>query len=243
MAWFATELADPPFRAALGTSVLDDRGYPGERPVRFELDRDEEEPDWCRLTFEAPERELADPDTNRGWLKFLRDAADLADPSFGLIDYQYEHFGKTATEDTLGPPWLDSHEANASSREYLRGYGWVTVLARELADRLGGVEALRRTEAFCEVATLSNGGVWCLATDSYSDFDDEALLRVFLAVAPVLRPGTPRHFERRNDVPHRIVYRDAADPRTPAPPPPEPIVIRKGKLVPDWVQGRVIRPR
>lgn len=92
------------------------------------------------------------------------------------------------------------------------------MLAQELADRLGGIEALRHTGAFHEVEPLAAGGVWCLATERFQDFDDDALLRVFLAVAPVLRPGTPRTFSIPGDLPPRIVYRDAADPGNPTPP-------------------------
>jgi len=57
-------------------------------------------------------------------------------------------------------------------------------------------------------------------------------------LAPVLRPGTPRRFEKPRDIPHRVIYRDAADPGNSAPAAPAEIRPPGGKLVPDWAQGR-----
>jgi len=230
--------------AQLGTAILDDRGYPDEHPIRFELYRTRVfyEMDWCRLTCTASARDLADPATERAWLEFLRTAADMANPSFGHVDYLYESAGQTPTEGTVGQPWLTDYEADSTSRQFLRGYGWLTVLAQELADRLGGAQALRRTGAFHEVEPLAAGGVWCLATERFRDFDEEALLRVFLAVAPVLRPGTPRTWPLRGDFPPRIVYRDAADPGNPTPPEPVSIAVPVNSLVPGWAEGKAFLP-
>lgn len=85
MRWFLDELADPPVTAQLGTAILDDRGYPDEHPIRFELYRTRVlyEMDWCRLTCTASARDLADLAVERAWLEFLRTAADMANPSFG----------------------------------------------------------------------------------------------------------------------------------------------------------------
>ena len=91
------------------------------------------------------------------------------------------------------------HQRIPRSREQLRGYDWLTICPKELADRLGGTGALRATGAFHEVAQLSGGGVWLLATADYRDLDDAALYRVFRALAPVLPIGMPptRGLERR----------------------------------------------
>jgi hypothetical protein len=94
----------------------------------------------------------------RAWLALVREAADPAGPAFGMIDYVYSNYGETAVEGAVGPPWLSIYQADSTARQFLRGYGWVTVLPRELADRLGGAAALRATGAFAEVG---RGGVWC----------------------------------------------------------------------------------
>jgi hypothetical protein len=49
----------------------------------------------------------------------------------------------------------------ADSRTILRGYSWVTVCGQELADRLGGVEALRATRAFHAVERCAAEGSGC----------------------------------------------------------------------------------
>ncbi len=59
-------------------------------------------------------------------------------------------------------------------------------------------------------------------------------------LAPVLRPGTPRRFEKPRDIPHRVIYRDAADPGNSAPAAPAEIRPPGGKLVPDWAQGKLV---
>jgi hypothetical protein len=40
-----------------------------------------------------------------------------------------------------------------------RGYGWLNV-AREIGDRLGGVDALRNTGAFVDVTQAASGSHW-----------------------------------------------------------------------------------
>jgi hypothetical protein len=88
----------------------------------------------------------------------------------------------------------------------------------------GAADAIRDTGAFFEVTELAHGGVWCQATEEFDDCHDAALLKVFQAVAPVLRTGTPWRFDQvwRGEEP-RLIFRDAADPGNPSPPPPRPI--------------------
>ena len=71
----------------------------------------------------------------------------------------------------------------------LRGYSWVTVVAAELAGRLGGAEALRASGAFYEVSELRDGVLWLRATPTINDFTGKRVRRVFDALAPVLLPG------------------------------------------------------
>lgn len=94
------------------------------------------------------------------------------------------------------------------SRRLLRGYGLATVVPAELVDRLGGVRELADTGAFVRVEPLRAGGVVLQATATLPQYDDEAMRRVFRALAPVLPPGTPRPVPGYEDV--RVVYEDAA---------------------------------
>jgi hypothetical protein len=103
-------------------------------------------------------------------------------------------------------------EGIAASRTVLRGYDWLTVAADELAERLGGVDALRASGAFARVESLRSGGVWLLATEDYADCTGERVEAVWKALAPVLMRGTPsRDRAERNEAPVRLVFRDAAE--------------------------------
>ncbi len=52
------------------------------------------------------------------------------------------------------------------------------------------------------------------------------------------RADQPSSREKPRDIPHRVIYRDAADPGNSAPAAPAEIRPPGGKLVPDWAQGR-----
>ncbi|MEI4913982.1 hypothetical protein Q8G39_28440, partial [Klebsiella pneumoniae] len=86
-------------------------------------------------------------------------------------------------EAVTGPPWTIYDEAIADSRTVLRGYSWLTVVAGELADRLGGPDALRASGAFVQVEPLRSGGVWLLASDDYAGYTDERVEAVWRALA------------------------------------------------------------
>jgi hypothetical protein len=217
--WFLGQLADPPNDATLGTAHLQDEGSPSpgyqEDPrIRLTAWRPKELPTWLRLAFSAAESDLNDPERQQSWLAFIRETVAELNPAFGIVDYQYDSlYGKTAVERLVRGIGVDRAEKIPRSRELLRGYDWLTICPQELADRLGGVEALRGISAFHEVAQLPGGGVWLLATADYRDYDEAATDRVFRALAPVLPPGTPvlanqKRAEQGRD--YRIVYQDAS---------------------------------
>jgi hypothetical protein len=54
----------------------------------------------------------------------VREAADLANPAFGMIDHVNSNYGETAEEGTVGPPWLSIYQADSTACQFLRGYGW-----------------------------------------------------------------------------------------------------------------------
>ena len=217
--WFLGQLADPPHDATLGTAHLEDEGsrspgYPEDPRIRMTAWRPKELPGWLRLAFSAAESDLNDPERQQSWLGFVRESVNDLNPAFGIIDYQYDYlYGETAVETTTRGVGLFPAEEIPRSRELLRGYDWLTICPQELAECLGGAEALRGTRAFHEVAQLPGGGVWLLATADYRDYDETAMDRVFRALAPVLPAGqpvlvNPKQAEQGRD--YRIVYQDAA---------------------------------
>lgn len=83
---------------------------------------------------------------------------------------------------------------------YVRCNSWVTVIAAELAARLGGAAALAASGAFDEVTELPAGQVFLRATPAVQDYEGEPVRRVFETLAPVLLPGRlppTRHADRR----------------------------------------------
>jgi hypothetical protein len=141
--------------------------------------------------------------------------ADRLNPGFGHISYA--HYGDTALEYSLRGPqftqeWRDHEYAVNDCRKYLRGYSWLTIVPQELVERVGGVDGLRTSGAFFEVQPLAGGGIWLLATQDYRDFTDDALERVFRALAPILRPGKPIALpQMHGKPPQRLVLQDAAE--------------------------------
>jgi hypothetical protein len=207
LAWLEKQLLDPAVEATLGVSVLDKGGYPDESPLRATVQRVPDAEDWLTLSLSMQESRLARPEVQRSLLSFVRSVADRVNPSFGRCEYEEP---RTAVELTVGPPWRLPEDTIPNSRRTLRGYSWLTICPQELADRLGGVDALRATGAFHEVEQLAAGGVWLLATADYRDYDQAVVERVFEAVAPVLPPGMPRRLDRDDRPPNRVAVRDAA---------------------------------
>jgi hypothetical protein len=91
------------------------------------------------------------------------------------------------------------------ARKRIRGYGWLTIIAEEIGDRLGGLPALSSRDTFFEVLHLERGGYWLRATEWREEFDLEAAGRVFEALAPALLPGEPTKARCDNNI---LIYRD-----------------------------------
>ncbi|MEV0284003.1 MULTISPECIES: hypothetical protein [unclassified Kribbella] len=139
---------------------------------------------------------------------FLAEFSERARASFGNVADDNDG-GRTALEVVL--PRLEDHGV-LQSDEVLRGYSWVTVCPPALVDRLGGYEALEATGAFTEVRRLDYGAALLRATDRLEEYDDDAIRRVFHALAPVLPRGKPRQSPVYDDrVPPRLVYEDPSD--------------------------------
>jgi hypothetical protein len=220
MLWLRRELTDLPAQADLWFGELDGRGHRSGRLLTLQVEHVEESAGWLRLLAHLDEEDFLDPDASVGnqrrWLRVLFSFADRLDPGFGHVSYVYGK-GGTALEDALRPSrypreWRDHVFTVNDCRRYLRGYSWLTIVPKELAGAVGGVAGLRASGAFSEVRELRAGGVWLLATEDYRDFSDEALGRVFTALAPILRPGEPTQMRRTDgQPPQRLIFRDAAE--------------------------------
>ncbi|HEX4832748.1 MAG TPA: hypothetical protein VH478_16820 [Trebonia sp.] len=104
----------------------------------------------------------------------------------------------------------------------LRGYSWITLVPRVLAERLGGLGQLRASGAFPVVEELPGGTAWLQAAGSWQEYagNQAAVDRVFETLRPVLLPGMPsRGFRAGNRspweppaelIPYVLSPRDAA---------------------------------
>ncbi|MET7401035.1 hypothetical protein ABZS66_46900 [Dactylosporangium sp. NPDC005572] len=92
---------------------------------------------WYSLTLTVP------ADWAGSLLPVLRAAAQSGNPTYGEISYA-ARLRQSAREVALN---RDGDAGLLSSERLARGYSWLTVIAQDLGERLGGVEALRDSGA------------------------------------------------------------------------------------------------
>ncbi|WP_405555269.1 DUF3396 domain-containing protein [Streptomyces canus] len=138
---------------------------------------------------------------------FLREALEGANPAFGRIE-----LNGTVEETNLDAALRRKKRTSMrESRQFLRGYAWVTVCPAELLARLGGASALEASGAFYRVIPLRAGGALLQASETLAGYSDAVMERVFVALAPVLPEGEPHPDPACPDL--RFVPRDAATAR------------------------------
>lgn len=157
----------------------------------------------ARLPMSRPD----DPVQCGAMVEFLREALDVANPSFGRIELN--DFDDYTNLDAALRRRLRA--SLRESREILRGYAWVTVCPPEILSQLGGVAELESSRAFHRVVSLQSGGVLLQASETLADYTNAVMQRVFSTLAPVLPRGEPSLDPAH---PHlRFVSQDAASVR------------------------------
>jgi hypothetical protein len=213
--WLRTELEDMPL--SVEATISDTSALNGDLLVA-KVRKPVHSPGWLLLEAELMETRFTDPGTAKAeqqlWLDALFTFADRVNPGYGHIAYLFDE-SRTALEyctaaadlprDEIEPDWTVG-----KSRQRLRGYSWVTILAQELADTLGGAAALSAANVFFEVRQLSAGGVWLRATEDFRDYDQSHAEAVFRTLAPVLRPVAPRENLADGEAPTFLVFEDPA---------------------------------
>ncbi len=220
--WLAGQLRRAPWMVSVTLNRLDDTGQPTSLCL-LDISAFSKAPGWIRLHTSVPARlfahELHGTSHQRQSVAFLRSYANRLNPSYGQIGVSH-NIGETTLEACLplefgrNRPWNTIVE----SRQFLRGYTWLTIVAEELAARLGGVEAIAATGVFHEVIQLDAGGLWLRATEDFRDYGLAKAEQVFRVLAPVLRPGKPeppmldpRTGRPPHNEPYLLVYEDAAE--------------------------------
>jgi hypothetical protein len=174
--------------ALLEIVPLGDDGEPDWSSKAYvRVDRMPETPAWVRFRLQVGSALLQAPDVIPRSTAFVKQRVEHVAASSGRI----EHAGddQTALERAIG---VRPSETIPKSREVLRGYSWVTMVAAEVACRLGGPAGLADTGAFHVVQELRHGIVWLQATPDPSEYEGVAVKRVFEALAPVLIRGLAR---------------------------------------------------
>ncbi|WP_132287055.1 hypothetical protein [Kribbella sp. VKM Ac-2568] len=178
--------------------------------ARVEIEVFDEAPEWVEFEITASYRVADDAaipiEGQQGLVELVAEFCHNAAPSFGNI--ASDNSGSlTALEALLR---RQRRDALAQSEAVLRGYSWVTVCPSALVKRLGGSSALEASGAFVEVRSLRSGAL-LKATETFEEYDDEAVMRVFKSLAPVLPVGVPHKppapSTRRRI---RLVYEDAS---------------------------------
>jgi hypothetical protein len=212
--WLEEQLRRPPWLADVKLEILDGNGQPSVDGVGLEIRSEEHSPGWIRLCSRFSSRAFAAPVTGtenqQRWLDLMREYADRLNPSHGQIGVEHA-LGETTLEDRLPPNYGRNSPMYTvgESRQFLRGYGWLTIVPEELAGRVGGVHGLASTGVFAEVAALSAGGVWLLATTDFREYELAHAHRLFSVLAPILRPGLPRRPNPHDKGPFLLAYEDA----------------------------------
>ena len=143
-AWqrFMKALDDYPFAVILQIIELDNRGFPMHRGgSSIAVTREFDHPEWVSFTFAADAADTGWPESAQvqdRWVAFVRGHAEEADACAGGMTDDIGP-GQTALERMT----MNLSADIADSRRVLRGYTWVTVLAGQLSERLGGEDALR----------------------------------------------------------------------------------------------------
>jgi hypothetical protein len=196
-AWqrFLDGLEDDPFTAMLEMYPLDERGRRNSRDgsATVRVTRLPESPQWAAFRFRAGATVVAVSSSDASdWSVFARKQAAKMHAVYGHVGYgssegtSLEYATRTWPAKTI-----------PQARSELRGYEWATLIAPELLDRLGGIEGIRGSAAFCEIVKLDYGAAWLQATPEFDDYDTEAARRVFTALAPVLIGGRAKKLPGR----------------------------------------------
>jgi hypothetical protein len=184
--WFVEQVdAGEYFLAEIHLARLDSRCAMIEPYVHLRIEKLPDLDGWVHVVLQ----------TGKDWLyansTFRERCVDLA---FGVAGEFDATFGNW-TDDIA---YRSSYEAELptltyltlpKSREFLRGYSWLTVVPPEIAKRLGGAAGLEATGQFVSVRPLVNGGVGLIACERPEDFTSETAERLEQVFRSVLIPG------------------------------------------------------
>ena len=158
-----------PYGAVMGITPLDDCGRPVtyEGSATIQVTRLRKDPRWATFSFSVG-ASVADPLREAGrWAAFTRRQAEAMHAVYAEIGSSTP--GRTILEKATRA-WPE--KTIPQSRAQLRGYSWATLLPPELVGELGGIGALRASDAFHGVNELGYGAAWLQSTAEFGDHDE-----------------------------------------------------------------------
>ncbi|MFF0766115.1 hypothetical protein ACFYWH_39900 [Streptomyces sp. NPDC003737] len=165
---------------------LDSLGFPSDG-FSLSCSRVGEESGWLRVSMSFREsEEIANPERFARRLTVLKRFAEDQEVGFGHVSYLYNPLLPTAYEEALN---VDPEHSITRHPELVRGYSWITVIAREIWDAIGGVDAIRACGLFDEVYELANGAHWLQVGATWRDYLDTDFSLLQRLFAPILIPG------------------------------------------------------
>jgi hypothetical protein len=141
---------------------------------------------WARADF------LLDGERQQRTLEFFWELADAADPSYGEIAHSVLPNEYTALEYTMGAAGAHvRQQCIEGARLALRGYGWITIVPKELVAAIEQAPSFAGGDAFFLMRRMRSGALWLQATPSFTDYNPSVARKVAQALSPVLPPGQP----------------------------------------------------
>jgi hypothetical protein len=193
---FLSQATDVSVEMSAKFSTLNRFGHAGVPSLTISAyrQRPPEARQWLRVdaTYTVGTLGESDPipdEVSESWREFLLTQVERWPAVFGFLADDTSGAGTrtpleasraTFPEDTL--PLSDSQ---------VRGYSWLTVTSAGVLQRLGGINAVRTSGAFANAVELPSGGAVLQATPRLSEYEGQAVRRVFEALAPVLPTDTP----------------------------------------------------
>ncbi|MGQ4418214.1 hypothetical protein ACN6LA_004801 [Streptomyces sp. SAS_269] len=193
--WLRSRIEDSPESAAVEIGKFSAAGEAGNPIIRLSVSFDEELPNYAKLLCHVDEAMLTDPATARDEHMRLQTLVRWACMRYNVVfgHFSYDRSGgATELERYLRGPARVPSRNTPQWRERLRGYSWLMVVSRDIAELLGGPEALRSSGAFGSMLTLPNGSLLLQATSSFQEYRGEAVRAVHDAVRDVLVEGELR---------------------------------------------------
>ncbi|RZT11690.1 hypothetical protein EV649_7340 [Kribbella sp. VKM Ac-2569] len=193
---FVSQAADVSVEMSAKFSTLNEVGHAGTPSLTISAyrPRPKEARQWLRLDATYVVGKLGEtapiPDeVPETWRQFLVTQAERSPAVFGFLADDTSGAGnRTPLETSRGTFPTDTLPLSDSQ---VRGYSWVSVTSAGVLQRLGGIEAVRRSGAFASAIELPSGGAVLQATPRLSQYEGDAVRRVFEALAPVLPADAP----------------------------------------------------